>query len=209
MLRVCNLCLDKLAKVEDDDDDDRRSIISSTSNFPAHQLPQLPYSSSQVFGPAEEPYTLYTISEPKKQFWSSDDDSPSSRAHTPLGGGGAVAWEPVRDNPAPFRRAVSDEEKEGTQNSFNNSGSDDMEQPTKPIEIPDVAKSSIQFPLGSPEHLSTPTRMLPSRPSINTNNEFDGSTPFLPRSGLQSRFNSLLGHSEGEPSWRTRRESTA
>ncbi|OJA17543.1 hypothetical protein AZE42_04204, partial [Rhizopogon vesiculosus] len=76
MVRVCNLCLEKLAKVEDEDDDDRRSVVSSTTSpFPAHQFggdtfalrlgrhPQSPFAASQLFGRTNEPFNLYSIVE--------------------------------------------------------------------------------------------------------------------------------------------------
>src|SRR5713101_2474301 len=68
MIRVCNLCLEKLASV-DEDDDDRRSISSAPSPFAAHQfgndslamgLPQSPFAASQLFGRTEEPFNLFS-----------------------------------------------------------------------------------------------------------------------------------------------------
>jgi 1-phosphatidylinositol-3-phosphate 5-kinase len=258
MVRVCNLCLDKLAKVDSDDEDDHRSVVSISSPFPAHQFgsdpfssmnlnlnlanlgnqSQSPFAASQLFGKTDEPFNLYSIAETKRPISRSENSSMwgSSRPITPTGRGrtGANgqmvedhAWEPIRENPAPFRRGLTDEEKDlsNLPNPFSNSASND-DSPLAPgskipIEFPitvpvsvdgsgaTIATSSIQFPGSSPEHggLDSP------RPgSVTMRSRFDSyggdfevPTPFI-RSRVQSRLDSLPS---GEPGWRTRRESTA
>ncbi|KAH9486348.1 1-phosphatidylinositol 3-phosphate 5-kinase FAB1 [Psilocybe cubensis] len=226
MVRVCNLCLEKLAKVEEDDDDDRRSVISSATTFPAHQMgiesftslphPQSPFSASHLF--ANEPFNLFSIAETRKPLYGSDGSF--SRPETPLMREGEDGvWESVRDNPAPFRRALSDEEKEH-QESPPASLPVDHTVPngkikkqlgidfpaSKPIDI-DASQSSIQFPIGSPEQLGTPRLQLKSRTtSSHPYGEFDVATPFI-RSRVQSRLEPQT--LEVEPGWRMRRESTA
>ena len=217
MVRVCNLCLEKLAKVEEDDDDDRRSIVSSVTSFPAHQLgidlfinmahPQSPFAASQLFGRTDEPFNLYSIAETKRPYFGSDDDA--SRPETPyFTQGEDGVW---KDNPAPFRRPLPDEEKDHGPLSFNLDSSPTKSNPrgrvefptTKPITI-DTSKSSIQFPIGSPDRSDSPRTM--SRPrGPNTYGEYEVATPFI-RSRVQSRLDTSF---EAEPGWRTRRESTA
>ncbi|KAJ3512511.1 hypothetical protein NLJ89_g3474 [Agrocybe chaxingu] len=222
MVRVCNLCLEKLAEVEEDDDDDRRSIISSATMFPAHQLgldnrhPQSPFAASQLFGRTDEPFNLFSIAETqRKPIYDSDESF--SRPETPhLREGEDGMWEAVRDNPAPFRRALSDEEKDSgnSPNSFQGDGSPQVPDTkskldvlaTKPITI-DTATSSIQFPVGSPDGLGTPHSLTKSRVSSNAyGGDFEVATPFI-RSRVQSRLDPATF--EAEPGWRTRRESTA
>lgn len=223
MVRVCNLCLDKLAKVEEDDDDDRRSVISTVTNFPAHQFgtdsfsslphPQSPFSASHLFA-RDEPFNLFSIAETKRPLMGSDGSF--SRPETPLiQGDDDGVWDAVRDNPVPFRRALSDEEKD---HHGSPTGSFNSEHPvvdgkpkngivfptTKPVDI-NNATSSIQFPIGSPEHIGTPGLPHKSRSSSNPYGEFDVATPFI-RSRVQSRLEPSL---DTEPGWRTRRESTA
>jgi len=221
MVRVCNLCLEKLAKVEEDDDDDRRSIISSITTFPAHQLgfdpfstlghPQSPFAASQLFG-RDEQFNLFSIAETRKPVHSSDGSL--SRPDTPLMKEGEDGvWQTVRDNPAPFRRPLSDEEKDSHSDPFHPElasqpeirGTGKIQFPTaKPIDI-DKSTSSIQFPLGSPEHAGTPRPPSKSRGTNVPYGDFDVATPFI-RSRVQSRLDTPL---EIEPGWRTRRESTA
>jgi 1-phosphatidylinositol-3-phosphate 5-kinase len=209
-IRVCNLCLEKLASADDDDDDDRRSVVSSTT-FPAHQMgvdtfapgrhPQSPFAPSQLFGRAQDSFNLYSISEGRhllSDFYS--DDSGSRLMLTEDENG---QW---RENPAPFRRAMSDE-------------GDDLDNLVSPVAADDVTPSasasgrfefpksslsvdvsSVQFPLGSPE-LDSP---FDSRSRNPFNGDTDAVTPFI-RSRVQSRLDSIAG----EPGWRTRRESTA
>lgn len=220
MVRVCNLCLEKLAKVDDDDDDDRRSVVSSVSSFPAHQFgadafaaghPQSPFAASQLFGRTDEPFNLYSIAETKRPASGSEDSGLGSRP-------GSLTfreredgvWEPVRETPAPFRRALSDEDKES--NPYNNGDSLIAPGSKTPIDFPviksastDGPTSSIQFPVGSPDRgLDSPRPQ--SRLRFNSYSDFDVPTPFI-RSRVQSRLDSIV--MVAEPGWRTRRESTA
>ncbi|KAK7058615.1 Mitochondrial distribution and morphology protein 12 [Paramarasmius palmivorus] len=215
MVRVCNLCLEKLAKVDDDDDDDRRSIISSVNSFPAHQFgldslnlghhPQSPFAASQLFG-RDEPFNLYSIAETRRPISGSDDSGFGSRPITPVfrKESNERTWEHAADNPAPFRRALSDEDKD-PDNLPDTFAEDSPTAPGSktPIEFPLMKSpvdgpSSIQFPTGSPEH-------GPERYSFNSYVDFDDATPFI-RSRVQSRLDNIVS---GEPGWRTRRESTA
>ena len=215
MVRTCNLCLEKLAKVEEDDDDDRRSIISSATTFPAHQLgldsslPQSPFAASQLFGRTDEPFNLYSIAETRRPFYGSDDGSPRPETPPQLREGDNGVWETVRDNPAPFRRALSEEEKDSATYHSDTSPTvpdtkNKVEFPSKPISI-DISTSSIQFPIGSPEHLGTPRTLSKSRANSTPYGEFEVATPFI-RSRVQSRLDPVF---DAEPGWRTRRESTA
>uniref|UniRef100_A0A0W0FRZ1 1-phosphatidylinositol-3-phosphate 5-kinase n=1 Tax=Moniliophthora roreri TaxID=221103 RepID=A0A0W0FRZ1_MONRR len=223
MVRVCNLCLDKLAKADDDDDDDRRSVVSSVNSFPAHQFgletlnlghhPQSPFAASQLFG-RDEPFNLYSIAETKRPISGSDDSGFGSRPNTPFFAnlsGNQPIWEPADDNPAPFRRALSDEEKD-VDNLPTTFAEDSPNAPgsKSPIEFPVMKSSngdgmsSIQFPTGSPEHIpDRPYSEIRSR--FNSYADFDTATPFI-RSRVQSRLDNIVS---GEPGWRTRRESTA
>jgi 1-phosphatidylinositol-3-phosphate 5-kinase len=211
MVRVCNLCLEKLAEVEEDDDDDRRSIIiSSVTSFPAHQLgidafithPQSPFAASQLFGPTNEPFNLYSIAETKKRpHIGSDDDTRPEAFYLAEGADG------IWGNPAPFRRPLPDEEKDhGDVVSFNldiplnSKGHVEFPTTTKPITI-DTSMSSIQFPIGSPEHSPRPL----SKSRGGTYGEYEVATPFI-RSRVQSRLDTSF---DTEPDWRIRRESTA
>ena len=211
MIRVCNFCLER--KGEEEEDDDRRSIISSTTTFPAHQLGlesfrQSPFTPSQFFGKTDEPFSLYSITESRRPFFSTDDGF--SRPETPQGALGL--WESVRVNPAPFRRALLDEEKEPPSALYNAEssprGSGAMNRIeisiTKPVSI-DTSTSYIHFPIGSPDLLSTPTRTLNRARGPNTPyGDMEVATPFI-----RSRVQSKLDPYEAEPGWRTRRESTA
>ncbi|TFK41916.1 hypothetical protein BDQ12DRAFT_677375 [Crucibulum laeve] len=221
MVRVCNLCLDKLQRV-DDDDDDRRSVVSAaTTSFPAHQFgndtlsslthhPQSPFAASQLFGRTDEPFNLYSIAETKRPNYGSDDSGSYPGTPNEQGDGG---WGPLRENPAPFRRAVSDEEKDGEEKDsaplFQSLGRDHS--PASPgsktlIDVPmsitiEGPMSSIQFPVGSPEHLDSPRAQSKPRSPY----DFEVATPFI-RSRVHSRLDTVVN---GEPGWRTRRESTA
>jgi 1-phosphatidylinositol-3-phosphate 5-kinase len=210
MVRVCNLCLEKLAEVEEDDDDDRRSIISSVTSFPAHQFgidtfithPQSPFAASQLFGPTDEPFNLYSIAETKRPHFGSDDDTLPETFYI------SERADRVWGNPAPFRRPLPDEEKDqGNVSSFNldislNSKGRVEFPTTKPIMI-DTSTSSIQFPIGSPERSGSPRTLSRSRP--NTYGDYEVATPFI-RSRVQSRLDTSF---DTEPDWRIRRESTA
>lgn len=220
MLRVCNLCVEKLAKVEDDDDD-RRSVVSSVTSFPAHQLgmdgighhPQSPFAASQLFSRTEEPFNLYSIAETKRQRSGSDDSGFGSRPLTPLRPDriGDESWDPPRGNPLPFRRAWSDEEKDSDNISNPFSGDNSPTGARSIVELPgsiagDGKTSSIQFPVGSPD-LSTgsPGPQNRLRSQFNSYADLEAAAPFI-RSRVQSRMDNLASI---EPGWRTRRESTA
>ncbi|KAF8640401.1 hypothetical protein AX17_000070 [Amanita inopinata Kibby_2008] len=224
MVRVCSLCLEKLAKVDDDDDDDRRSIVSSVNSFPAHQFgnesfnslsfhPQSPYTSSQIFGRKEEPFNLYSIAETKRPLSEGDLRSSIPLLHERSDG----MWEAVREYPTPFRRALSDEEKDSGQLNHLNATyiQDDfllMPGTSTPVHLPsgpinsESTPSSVQFPVGSPDYLQDSPRphdRLRSR--FNSHGDSDVSTPFI-RSRVQSRLDNIPSIEIG---WRTRRESTA
>ncbi|KAJ7606790.1 hypothetical protein FB45DRAFT_949133 [Roridomyces roridus] len=224
MIRVCNLCLEKLAKVDEDDDDDRRSVVSSVTSFPAHQLgmditslahhPQSPFAASQLFGRTDEPFNLYSIAETKRRRSGSDESGFGSRPITPpLREREDDVWEPPRETPAPFRRGLSDDEV-NVPDPFS------AEEPAAAtgqgvlkagfefpgaIPINPNAPSSIQFPKGSPDHLDSPGSHSRLRSRFNSfGGDFEVATPFI-RSRVQSRLDSFTA----EPGWRTRRESTA
>ncbi|KAG6842385.1 hypothetical protein C0991_007515 [Blastosporella zonata] len=224
MVRVCNLCLEKLAIVDEDDDDDRRSIVSSVTSFPAHQLgidpgghPQSPFAASQLFGRTDEPFNLYSIAETKRPVSGSDysgDRSPSFTSPR-LGELDDGMWEPFQDNPAPFRRALADEEKDsaGLTNGFNRSESPTAVGTKTPVDFPasmpitiEGPMSSIQFPIGSPDNgQDSPRPRSRMRSRFNSHGEFEQASPFI-RSRVHSRLDSVTNM---EPGWRTRRESTA
>ncbi|KAK0233557.1 hypothetical protein IW262DRAFT_1331062 [Armillaria fumosa] len=214
MVRVCNLCLEKLAKVDDSDDDDRRSVVSSVMSFPAHQAgetitlahhPQSPFAASQLFGRTDEPFNLYSIAETKRRISGSDESGFASRPITPqLRERDDGMWESPEETSAPFRRGVSDEEKE--RDVFESTrfppSQTPIEFPTMPDEDP--LTSSIQFPMGSPEHGGQDSPWPASRMRSRLNS-LTASTPFI-RSRVQSRLDNI---GSGEPGWRARRESTA
>lgn len=216
LVRVCNLCLEKLAKVDDDDDDDRRSVISSlTTSFPVHQFgleslgyhPQSPFAASQLFSRTDEPFNLYSIAETKRPRSMSDINDPPSRPITPHHTRDrSDYWEPVAENPAPFRRPLSEEDKESLSNPFSTENSPGAKTPVDfPIMPPNTHgyTSSIQFPIGSPDYgQDSPMQM---RQQFNTYADLDDATPFI-RSRVQSRLDNIV---TTEPGWRTRRESTA
>jgi len=223
-VRVCNLCLEKLANVDDDDDDDRRSVVSSVTSFPAHQFgidafsalghhPQSPFAASQLFGRTDEPFNLYSIAETKRPI--ADECWYESRPVTPLQEGEDGIWEPVKENPAPFRRALSDEEKDTAtlSNGFHNEESPGATGTKTPVDFPvampinvEGSMSSILFPIGSSgDGLDSPRPHSRLRSRFNSYGDFEEATPFI-RSRVQSRLDSI---SNGEPGWRTRRESTA
>ncbi|TFK26731.1 hypothetical protein FA15DRAFT_667221 [Coprinopsis marcescibilis] len=217
MIRVCNLCMEKLANVDDDDDDDRRSVVSSVT-FPAHQMgqfgiehfamgrhPQSPFAPSQIFR-VDEAFNLFSMGDNKRHFPRNFNDNDSYITGAILSEDEEGRW---TENSAPFRRAMDDEE-DGlddlvgalTQDDspVNTSSNGGIDFPSQPLTV-DV--SSVQFPLGSPD-LDTP------RPDSRMRNPFYGeyevATPFI-RSRVQSRLDPVAG--AGEPGWRTRRESTA
>jgi len=230
MIRVCNLCLEKLASVDEDDDDDRRSISSAVSPFAAHQFgndslavglaryPQSPFAASQLFGRTDEPFNLFSIAETRARrlLSGSDDSSFASRPLTPLGHSQEDSWGLQTSNPiAPFRRGLVDDDKElSVITDVYPRDSPPIGPGTKTpldfpaiIPIPNGAMSSIQFPLSSPERQpESPGSQSMPRSRYNSYIDLDSSTPFI-RSRVQSRLTDFL--MVGEPGWRTRRESTA
>ena len=94
MIRICNLCLDKLAKVDEDDDDSRSVVSSATSPFAAHQLgsesrsfnlsylSQSPFAASQLFGRSDS-FSLFSIAETKRHRSVSEGSGSVSRVATP------------------------------------------------------------------------------------------------------------------------------
>ncbi|TFY71832.1 hypothetical protein EVG20_g1173 [Dentipellis fragilis] len=231
MIRICNLCLEKLSKVEEEDDDDRRSIVSSTTSpFAAHQLgadnasfglgrhPQSPFAASQLFGRTDEPFNLFSIAETKRPISGSDESGFGSRPITPSDNlHDDVNWAPhIRKTIAPFRRGLVDDEKDGDpiSNVFSHDNSPTAPGSKTPIDFPvtmpiavDGNMSSIQFPASSPDHgPDSPGPPGLTRSRFNSYAEFEAATPFI-RSRVQSRL--LDDAPAGEPGWRTRRESTA
>jgi 1-phosphatidylinositol-3-phosphate 5-kinase len=228
-IRVCNICLEKLAKVDSDEEDDRRSIVSSmTSPFPAHQLgldslpnagrhPQSPFAAAQLFGRTDEPFNLYSIAETKRPVSNMDEKNSIPLVGTPENTS-IGSWQFARDTPAPFRRGVSEEEKEvlDLPNGFAGDDSPTAIGTKTPIDFPigvpasvegSGGTSSIQFPLISPDAqgLDSPRPGSRFRSRFNSHGDFDSATPFI-RSRAQSRLD-MIG--VGDPGWRTRRESTA
>ncbi|KAI0308083.1 hypothetical protein B0F90DRAFT_1621379 [Multifurca ochricompacta] len=228
MIRVCNLCLEKLANVDEDDDDDRRSISSVVSPFAAHQFgsdsmavglarhPQSPFAASQLFSRMDEPFNLFSIAETRRLFSRSDEGSFASRPLTPLGRSledswGSQTWKAT----APFRRGLVDDDKDLSiiTNTFPRDSSPVASGAKTPLDfpatipVPGGATSSIQFPLSSPDRLpDSPGSQSMPRSRYNSYADFDYSTPFI-RSRVQSRLTDFI--TIGEPGWRTRRESTA
>ncbi|KAL5478589.1 MDM12_4 [Sanghuangporus weigelae] len=225
MLRVCNLCLEKLNYDDDGDDDDRRSVISNLSSswpYPVadHYLQSLghhsqsPFAASQLFGRTDEPYSLYSIAETKRHLSGSDGGGFGSRPLTP--GGDAVDgyWEESEEaQPAPFRRTLTDEDKDPLPDSEPFASDQSPTAPRSATKTPDLqtslpfqatgSKSSIQFPGGSPD--LNPDGLHASRSRVDSYAETEIQTPFL-RSRVHSRLNELA---LGEAGWRTRRESIA
>ncbi|KAH9982757.1 hypothetical protein BGW80DRAFT_1264842 [Lactifluus volemus] len=227
-IRVCNLCLEKLASVDEDDDDDRRSISSGVSPFAAHQFgsdslamglvrhSQSPYAASQLFGRTDEPFNLFSIAETRRRISGSDEGSFSSRPLTPLDQPLESPWGlQGYKAAAPFRRGLGDDDKDLSivTNTFSRdtppiaSGAKTPLDFPVTIPVPGGAMSSIQFPLSSPERQpDSPVPQSMPRSRYNSYADFESSTPFI-RSRVQSRLTDFL--MIGEPGWRTRRESTA
>lgn len=214
MIRVCNLCLEKLEKGEDDDEDDRRSV-TSTMTMPFISYPSEPHLPVHLYGRLDDSNYLFSIAEKRRHIsFGSDDGSHPSRPLTP--GDEEYLDESTMDMPAPFRRALSDEDKDSAvAESYVPSPS--IEMANKAVTFPssrspsDPAKSSIQFPGSSPETLAassagSPHRMSYIRSRVNSYAETEMPTPFL-RSRVQSRLSD--SYDIGEPAWRARRESTA
>lgn len=228
MIRVCNLCLEKLANEDEDDDDDRRSISSAVSPFAAHQFgsdplslslarhPQSPFAASQLFGRTEEPFNLFSIAETRRLISGSDDSGFSSRPLTPLGRSqedswGQQAWKAA----APFRRGLGDDDKDLSivTDTFPQVGSPMVSGVKTPLDFPATIPvpggnlNSIQFPLSSPDRApDSPGPQSVPRTRYNSYADFDPSTPFI-RSRVPSRLTDFM--MAGDPGWRTRRESTA
>ncbi|KZT08628.1 uncharacterized protein LAESUDRAFT_757348 [Laetiporus sulphureus 93-53] len=223
MVRVCNLCLEKLTKVDDDDDDDRRSINSSmTSPFAAHQLgealsfahshhPQSPFAASQLFGRTDEPFNLFSIAE-TKIYPGSDDSALASPPSTPLE---EIRRDRLgRENPVPFRRALAEEVQDSVAlpDKFASEDSPTAPGTKTPIDFPVTvpisaigSMSSVQFPVTSPDqgHPFESPGMLRSR--FNSYVDLEAQSPFI-RSRVQSGIGERLA---GHPGWRTRTESIA
>ena len=219
MIRVCNLCLEKLSKVEDDDEDDRRSVVSSTASpFITHHPSDLhslarytnsPFSTSQVqiTNQKPDPFNLFSIAETKRG--SEGLHSPAGSPGTPYDRDDGL----IHSTMVPFRRNLPSDETEPIR--IPGSGHErTLSTPSSklPVEFPitvpvsgNGATSSIAFPGSPPEHPLEYTDDMRSR--INSSyGDFDGSgTPFT-RSRVQSRIPDNLGP---DPAWRTRRESTA
>lgn len=217
MIRVCNLCLEKLSKVEDDDEDDRRSVVSGTASpFPTH-LPSDPYSlarytnspfsTSQVQISNQKPdaFNLFSIAESKRG---------SESIHSHIGSTDTPHDEDqIPSTVPPFRRNLSSDEAEPFRIQRSGHEHDLSAQSSKlsvefPITVPvagNGAVSSIAFPGSPSEHALDYTDDIRSR--INSSyGDLDGAgTPFV-RSRVQSRIPDNFGP---EPGWRTRRESTA
>lgn len=204
MVRVCNLCLEKLENggADNDEDDDHRSVMSTVTSHAA--LPQSPFAASQLFYRTDEPYSLFSIAETRCQV--SDDGSGSSRSR-PLTPG--AEW----DLPAPFRRNVADEERERERDVVDLDAALDAQpaEPQSSIKFPTsdgVGQSTIQFPASAsdgPYSMDTPRPMSMRTSRVNSFAETEIAAPFL-RSRVQSRLEWSGGP---EPGWRTRRESTA
>lgn len=220
MIRICNLCLEKLATVDNDDDDSRSIVSSTTSPFAAHQFgsetrsfnlgfhPQSPYAAAQLF-PRSDSFSLFSIAETRRPRAGSEGSDFLSRSATP----------DFRDddmlppNHAPFRRAFTEEDKDALSlpEHFVNDHSPIAQGPKTPIEFPvtvpvsvDGSASSVAFPISSPDQgygLESPGGV---RSRYNSMAELHG-PPFI-RSRVHSRLDNF---DMGEPGWRTRRESTA
>lgn len=223
MVRVCNLCLDKLGKVDDDDDDSRSVISSTTSPFAAHQfgvesrslnlanLPQSPFAASQLFG-RHDSFHLFSIAETMKSYPDSDGSGLGSRSISP----DFPSERDLKPSHAPFRRATSEDEKEPLSLSLSEAfradhtplGNGSKTPIDFPVTVPvsvNGSTSSVAFPVSSPDQsfAESPGGI---RSRYNSFADLHGGAPPFLRNRVQSR----LGESEiGEPGWRTRRESTA
>lgn len=215
MIRVCNLCLEKLSNGEDDDEDDRRSVVSSTASpFATHhpsdpyslaRYTNSPFSTSQVQIPNQKPdsFNLFSIAESKPV---------SETLHSPIGFTGTPhdRDDLIHSTVVPFRRNLSSEEAEPIR--IQCQGQESAQSSKHSVEFPATASvpgngaiSSIAFPGSPPEHTLECSDDMRSR--INSSyGDFDGAgTPFV-RSRVQSRIQDNFGP---EPGWRTRRESAA
>lgn len=176
---------------------------------------QSPFAASQLFGRMEEPHNLYSIAESRRQVSGSDGNGLNSRPLTPGGEADVAIWEEFGDiHPAPFRRALTEDDRDAMSDSgaFPPESSptgprSGAKTPTDLAPLPvNGSKSTIQFPGGSPENaLDSPYYAGAMRSRVNSHAENEGHTPYL-RSRVHSRLNEL---NVGEGGWRTRRESTA
>jgi 1-phosphatidylinositol-3-phosphate 5-kinase len=174
MLRVCNICLNQVAKVdEEDEEDDRRSVVSGmTSSFPGpgvHHLapdsltrrlgyqPNSPFSASQLFGRGDEPFTLFSIAEAKRALsGGSDGSSPfNSRAGSPDGDLGEDHFGITIRGPAvPFRRGLAADNDKDASGAILVPGSDGAKSDNshigsanqKQMAMSPLLKTSIEFP---------------------------------------------------------------
>ena len=216
-IRVCNLCLDKLQTVDEDEDDSRSIMSSTTSPFAAHQLgtdsrlfnlsnlPQSPFAASQLFG-RNDSFSLFSIAETTKRPYSGSDDSGmGSRSVTPDLGD--------RQGHIPFRRALTEEEKEpvAMTDQFGHELPPVANGSKTPVEFPvtvpvsvNASASMVAFPVSSPEQPYGFDSTGGIRSRYNSFAELHG--PSFVRSRVQSRLGDVEA---GEPGWRTRRESTA
>lgn len=221
MIRICNLCLDKLAKVDDDDDDTRSVISSATSPFAAHQLgsesrslnlsylSQSPFAASQLFGRSDS-FSLFSIAETKRKRSGSEDSGLGSRAATPDFEEDSI----IRLNHAPFRRAFTDDDKDPV--SLSEHYSHDLgalaQGSRTPVDFPvtipvsmDGSTSTVAFPVSSPEQAHSLESPGGIRSRYNSFADLHG--PAFIRSRVHSRLADNID--VGEAGWRTRRESTA
>ncbi|KAL5535730.1 MDM12_1 [Sanghuangporus sanghuang] len=175
---------------------------------------QSPFAASQLFGRTDEPYSLYSIAETKRHLSGSDGGGFGSRPLTPGGDAVDSYWEESEEaQPAPFRRTLTDEDKDPLPDSEPFASDQSPTAPRSATKTPDPhtslpfqatgTKSSIQFPGGSPDLNSD--GLHTSRSRVDSYAETEIHTPFL-RSRVHSRLNELA---LGEAGWRTRRESTA
>lgn len=231
MIRVCNLCLDQISQVDEDDDDDRRSIVSSAvaSSFPQNPdsigyasakryPPPSPFTSNQLFGRNEDPFSLFSIAEARRtRALSSDDSVLDSGATTPDAEIGPDALGvPVRA--APFRRAVFPEDEKASGVTVVEPDQpppgDSPGQLRSPVEFPrtiavPAGLSSIEFPGSSPDPaiLDGPFSAGLARSRYSSFADIDAvPTPFI-RSRVQSRLMDSVSITDG--GWRTRRDSIA
>jgi 1-phosphatidylinositol-3-phosphate 5-kinase len=229
-VRVCNLCLDQITKVDQDEDDDRGSVASSamTSSFPHDTVgygpsrryqPGSPFTSNQLFGRNEDPFGLFSIAEARRTMhYGSEDSAFDSRATTPDAEIGPDALGvPVRA--APFRRAVFPEDDKVSDVTVIEPDQppprDTSKRARSPVEFPQTIAvpqdglSSIQFPGSSPDPamVDGPFSTGLTRSRYSSFADIDSvPTPFI-RSRVQSRL--MDNMATAEAGWRTRRESIA
>ena len=214
MIRICDICLKTLEEgLPEDDEDDRRSVVSSSpSAFPAHQhrqsfeaFPPSPFSASQLFSRADEPFNLFSIAESRRH----PSDS-GSRPQTPgeITSAPTTPWNIIDRAAPPFRRGIEDDDADVQPLAVFDGV---VVPPTPSTTLPGsiafptndpTQQSSIQFPVSSPDQMDFTRPGQRSR----VNSEIEPQTPFM-RSRVQSRLNDLMN--AGDIGWRTRRESTA